>query len=305
MSEGPGHDLERQTAPAAAQADVRPSKLQGPLAAIAAAFLTVDFFTPAIMDARLPEILGVILFGMLPAQFGVLAVWAVVGPGRWLARQAATTALAALGWLAFGAGAAVSTHAPSDMSEVLFRFTALVPLVFLAVQLPLWIGRWLRGWRLVEAFAAAAADRRESRRFSMSDLLLMPALVGVPLALARFCAETAEEMAGSLIFAACLAPVSGFATLPCLLSAFRSRTAGGGFVAIAGYAFGLGLAFDAIGLAMAGAPAGFAALWAAPLWLLSLLASIHGSLALVRNAGYVLLPIPSSSSVTPESRHPA
>ena len=175
----------------------------------------------------------------------------------------------------------------------MFRFAALVPLGFLAVQLPLWIGRWLRGWRLVEASAAIAADQRESRRFSMSDLLLMPAVVAIPLALARLGAESAEGVAGSLVFAACLSPISSFATLPCLLSAFRSRTAGSGFVAIAGYAFGLGLAFDTIAVAMAGAPADLSALLAAPLWLLSLLAAIHGSLALVRHAGYVLLSAPS------------
>ena len=293
MSDGPEHNLERLTPRAAAKAEVRADKLQGSLAALATAFLTADFLAPAIMDRGPPEIIGVAIFGILPAQFGVLAVWAVVGPGRWQVRLAATTALAALGWLAFGAGSAASAQIPSGISEVLFRFTAHVPLVFLAIQLPLWIGRWLRGWQLVEASAAPAADRRESRRYSMSDLLLMPAVVGVPLALVRLGAESAEEVAGSLIFAACLAPASGGVTLPCLLSAFRLRTAGGGFVAIAGYAFGLGLAFDAIAVTMLGAPADFSAFWAAPLWFLSMLAAIHGSLALVRSAGYVLLPAPT------------
>lgn len=157
MSDGPGHDFGRQTA-AAAKAEVRASKLQHPLAILAAAFLTVDFFAPAAMDRVPPEIFSVILFGILPAQFGVLAVLAVVGPGRWPARQVATTVLAALGWLAFGAGSFAIAHAPSDVLEALLRLTALVPLVFLAVQLPLWIGRWLRGWQLAEA--SAAADQR-------------------------------------------------------------------------------------------------------------------------------------------------
>ena len=293
MSGGPDHDLERQTARAAAMAEVRADKFQGRLAAVAGAFLTVDFFAPAIMDRGPPEIIGVILFGILPAQFGVLAVWAVVGPSRWQIRLAATTALAALGLLVFVAGFGAFTRWPPFMKRDLYRFTGNAPLVFLAVQLPLWIGRWFRGWTLVEVPAAIAADQRESRRFSMSDLLLMPVVVSVPLTLARFCADSAEEVAGSLVFAACLVPASAFATLPCLLSAFRSRTAGSGFVAIAGYAFGLGLAFDAIAVAMAGAPGDVSSLFAAPLWLLSLLAAIHGSLALVRNAGYVLLPAPA------------
>lgn len=293
MSIGPDHDLACQTAPAAAKSDVRAGKLHRPLAVLAAAFLTVDFFAAAILDARLPEFFGAILFGILPAQFGVLAIWAVVGPGRWQIRQAATTVLAALGWLAFGAGTAASVHAPADFSEVMFRFTALVPLVFLAIQLPLWTGRWLRGWRLVEASCAASADRRESRRFSMNDLLLMTAVVAVALALARFCAESAEDVAGNWIFAAILSPASGFATLPCLLSAFRSRTGRGGILAIAGYAFGLGLAFDVVAVTMLGAPADLSEIWGGPVWLLSMLIPIHGSLALIRHAGYLLLPAPA------------
>lgn len=293
MTIGPDDDLGRHTTPAATKAEWRPSQLQGPLAMIAAAFMSVDFFAAVILDARLPEIVGAILFGILAAQFGVLAIWAVVGPGRWQMRQAATTALAALGWLAFGAGTTASVHAPADFSAVMFRFTALVPLVFLAIQLPLWVGRWLRGWRLVEASAADGAYRRESRRFSMSDLLLMPAVVAVGLALARLCAESAEEVEGSLIFAACLSLASGFAALPCLLSAFRSRTGRRGMLAIGGYALGLGLTFDVVAVTMLGAPADPTLFWGGLVWSLSMVMPIHGSLALVRRAGYVLLPADS------------
>lgn len=130
----------------------------------------------------------------------------------------------------------------------------------------------------------------------MSDLLLMPAVVAVALALARWCDEFAGGVAANLMIAAILSPASGFATLPCLLSAFRSRTGRGGFLAIAGYALGLGLFFDAIALAMAGAPADPSALWGIPLLVLSMLAAIHGSLALVRNAGYVLMPAQAKRS---------
>ena len=74
MSDGPDHDFGRQSALAVAKSEVRADKLQGLLAAIAAAFLSIDFFAPAIMDRDLPELFAAILFGILPAQFGVLAV---------------------------------------------------------------------------------------------------------------------------------------------------------------------------------------------------------------------------------------
>ncbi|HUY92213.1 MAG TPA: hypothetical protein VMV10_25965 [Pirellulales bacterium] len=290
MSDEPDHDLERQSAPAAAIAAPRAANVTRLLAALAAGSLGLDYFFAGIMDADPPAFIGAILLGMMPVQFGLLAIWAVVGPGRWLLRQLATTALAALAWLAIAVGVGVHPHAPPDFTEVSFRFTALVPLVFLAVQLPLWIARWLRGWRLVEASAAAATDQREARRFSLGDLLMMPAVVAVPLALSRWCDEFAGGVAANLMVAACLSLASGFATLPCLLSAFRSRTAGGGLLRIAGYAIGLGLAFDAAAVTMFGALPDTSAGWFVPLFILSMLMATHGSLALVRNAGYVLLP---------------
>jgi hypothetical protein len=65
------------------------------IAALTAVYLAADFFAPALQEGTPPDLFSSAILGILPAQVGLLAIWAALGPGRWHARLLLTTALAA------------------------------------------------------------------------------------------------------------------------------------------------------------------------------------------------------------------
>jgi hypothetical protein len=264
----------------------------GRISALVAAFLAANFFTSAVMERNPSEWLGALIFGIVLAQFGPLAIWAALGTGRWHARLLWTTALALLGWFVFAVGFDAFTGAPSSVKQRTFSITAFVPLCLLAVQAPLWIARWFRGWRLSDSSAPITADDREARRFSMTDLLMMPLAVAFPLALARWQSKAFEgEITVLAVALVCLPILSGLASLPCTYTAFRSRTLSKGFLAIAVYSIGLSLGTNTVLLAVFGAPARAWALINVLLFICSILFATHGSLVILRGGGYILLPV--------------
>jgi len=163
----------------------------------------------------------------------------------------------------------------------------------------LWIARWIRGWRLCDSSVPITADDREARRFSMSDLLMMPLAVAIPLALVRWRLKDFEgEFAALAIALACLPVVSVLASLPCTYTAFRSRTLSKGFLAIVIYSIGLSLGTSTVLLAVFGAPARASALINVLLFICSILVATHGSLVILRGAGYILLPAKAKPATT-------
>ncbi|HVW37766.1 MAG TPA: hypothetical protein VHB99_10695, partial [Pirellulales bacterium] len=229
---------------------------------------------------------------ILPAQVGLLTIWAAMGPGRWHARLLLTTALASLGWFAFAAGFNAFANASSLTTSQLFRITAVVPLLFLTAQAPLWVARWTRGWRFANSTARVAADDRDARRFNMIDLLWAPLAIAAPLALVRWQLRHFDnELNGLLaIVFPCTAVLIGFSTLISTQTAFRCRTLPRGFMTVAGYSLGLGGATNAVLLAAFGIPPDFSPHRFLSMAIISTFFFMFPSLLVLRNAGYVLLP---------------
>lgn len=263
------------------------------IVALATALYAADFFIPAMLEGSPPDFLSSTVLGILPAQLGLLAIWTTFGRGRWYARLLQSTAAASLGWSAFGLGLKLLTSETSGTMEKVFRSAAFVPLLLLAAQPPLWVARWIRGWLLFKPSANVVEDLRESRRCSMTDVLLAPLAVAVPLGLVRW---QWKDFGGEFQFSlamlfACMPIVSSFSTLPCLLTAFRSRTFQSGLLAIAAYSLGASTATNAILLAAFGAPPFISPLVSISLFIISMLFVIHGSLAMLRRGGLELLPV--------------
>lgn len=268
------------------------------IVALATAFSAADFFIPAMLEGSPPDFFSSAILAILPAQLGLLAIWTTFGPGRWYARLLQTTAVALLGWFAFGLGLKSLTRETSGTTEAVFRSIAFVPLLLLAAQTPLWGARWVRGWLLSKPSANVVEDSREARRFSMTDVLLMPLAAAIPLTLVRW---QWKNFGGEFQFLfatlfACMPIFSSFSTLPCLLTAFRSRTFQSGFLAIAAYSLGASGTANAILLAAFGAPPFISPLMSISVFIISMLLVMHGSLAMLRNGGLELLPAPASGA---------
>ena len=123
-----------------------------------------------------------LLVGIGAGQLGLLATWAVLGPWP-LYRQWFEAMLVGIGlFLAFLAG--IVTANPREGLPPRTIFLQMILAVFgllFAVQLPLWLVRLLRGWRLVLRSADATRTAIESRQLQIRDILIATTIVAVAL----------------------------------------------------------------------------------------------------------------------------
>ena len=142
----------------------------------------VNFIAGAFVAEARNAVLPGIVLGVLAGEFGLIAIWAVIGPQPWISRFLITLGPAIALLLAFLFGLKIDEpHLPPELIAV----TVLVfPLVFLCVQFPMWIGKIAMGWRLIGAGSEDPAPSMSSRQFGIGHLLGTTTIVAVAMGLA-------------------------------------------------------------------------------------------------------------------------
>ncbi|HEX5104670.1 MAG TPA: hypothetical protein VFV87_12705 [Pirellulaceae bacterium] len=176
------------------------------------------------------------LFGAIAAQPAVLSAWLVWGSGSFWKRLAlhwgAAYGLAIL-WL-IGAVAAEGPR-DGDIRNALEIVPFSLPLLGLAIQLPLWAARMGFGWRLVDS----CADDPRPRPLAIRDLMVGTVIVAVSLAAAKLAEGMDRGLEGWLVWAILAPSVAGIsliAVLPVAAWILRQRNLVMGMVLTAVYA---------------------------------------------------------------------
>ena len=143
-----------------------------PLGLFVCGFAISNFLTPPIMNSAGPSnamlmvpLMG-LLIGFMASQCGLLAVWGVLGPFRAPARLAITLTIGVFLMASFGVGAAVLDPPGYYLGEMTCSLLFL-PLVLLAVQLPLWVFRLATGGRITHVGTHAGQSMTPQRQFGL------------------------------------------------------------------------------------------------------------------------------------------
>ncbi len=215
-----------------------------PMLLFVVVFALMDFFIPAMSGETRSATVAWFLEGLMVGQFALLSIWAVLGAEPVLVRWPLMllTVMGLLLILFLGMFAAFG--ALLRAADVIQLFCWL-PLVFLAVQSPLWILKLLTGCRIVEVTAEDKLPSEESRQFDLRQMFVATALIAVLLTVARLGFyldprphEGAETQMWLPLLTACLicAAWSAFATIPCLGAVFVARNPTAGLIGVIVYA---------------------------------------------------------------------
>jgi hypothetical protein len=179
--------------------------------------------------------------------------------------------------------------------------------IAVAVQLPLWLARLLRGWRLVPRGTDASRMVIESRQMQIRDILIAMTLVAVTLGSAKYLvqghgARMEMEAILSILVACVVAAIWSALLLPmCVWASLGASSVGFRIAVLAGYlitlvAIVLGIVV-AVSIATSGRtvwilePIAYAAFLAPHV---ALLATLLSGLGLARACGYVLVSVRSA-----------
>jgi hypothetical protein len=161
-----------------------PSKSLGPFMPLIAVFAAVDFVMPIMVGGREKGLLAGVLWGAVCGQFSLLCLWAVFGVQRLLARWPLSLLAATLlyGLLPLGVGVVFGSPAV-DITAVVVG-VLILPLLFLGVQVPLWVLRMATGWRIVVDGTQHACSLPQSRQYGLQQIFGATAAVAMALGLA-------------------------------------------------------------------------------------------------------------------------
>jgi len=168
-------------------------------------------------------------YGMIGAQMALFAIWCALVPLHWLKRMLMAVISGLVLYGAWAAGYAIYTLHSSWLRERLWErlVTGLLclPILLLAVQIPLWMMRiWFR-WRI------AHPDEDSSETFQplrIRDLMIATTAIAMALAAAQL-SQTISVPSGNgsivpLVVAAIVIMVlSAISVLPAVLAVLRSR----------------------------------------------------------------------------------
>ena len=209
--------------------------------------------------------IGFGIVGCVLAQGNLLAAWLAWGEGPFLRRLWAHWKIAIglyLVWLV-GMILAVRDH---EMPAVAATVALGVPLVSLAVQLPLWFARQWLGWRLVRTTADATPT--SGPPLAIRDLMLATLIVAAALALARLAPVWEDGSDRWVAWAICC-------TVACVISAIALLPAGA--LLLRSPLFSRGLAWSAL----------YAAAWIDLPWVIVAILRWYGSVTLPPAAVFV------------------
>jgi hypothetical protein len=168
--------------------------------------------------------------GVMLAEGFILAAWLVWGAGSFFKRLLihwAAVAWLALAWLL---GAILDDGFSGEVRDGLENVPFVLPLLSVAIQLPLWIARYYFGWRLIDR----CGDPSPEKPLGIRDLLVATSIVAVSLALIRLPEDWAGEdawMAWGIIVPA-LAGISLVSVLPVAVWMLHVRNLAIGLVCI-------------------------------------------------------------------------
>lgn len=113
--------------------------------------------------------LGVVGATLAPPT--LLALWAVFGPQPAVARLPLTTWLIAAFALCLAAGAILAIGEPAPGNSVTISLGAMWLLAFFVMQVPLWLLRAVRRWRLEHIGSASNQPAKPAHQFTLRGLL--------------------------------------------------------------------------------------------------------------------------------------
>ena len=200
-----------------------------PIVLLITLFVFVDFFGGAAIDYEPPAISGAVLQGLIVAQLGLLAIWAVLGPQPLVVRwPLALLTTAVLYCVAIG-GVLIGGY-DTSLAEVTAAILVL-PIVCLSVQLPVWILRLATGGCIARRESTGGLSAKQSRQFDLKQMLGSITVVALALGLARLGvgAIVSDSIAVSVVwigfalFCVMSSVISAFLTLPCIYAALVAR----------------------------------------------------------------------------------
>lgn len=166
-------------------------------------------------------------FGVICAAAGLVAIGGVIGPGPFLLRIAVSIGFAVLLFAIWFLGWAVSDnqlneHETRDLFVVLLCF----PIVYLSIQIPLWIVRFVFSWRC--EFVVGMQAEPTMPPLTIRKLLMGTTFVALALGATRAAASVANESPLDFwivlaITCASTAGVSLISALPIVWSTLRAR----------------------------------------------------------------------------------
>ncbi len=123
--------------------------------------------------------------GLIGAEAGLLAIAAVMGPGRWHLRHLVVAGVAVLWIVAWFVGFGLTRlfrgngyYGPT--SNDMFAVILVIPVMFCACEIPLWIFRAFLRWRIEPAIGSG--DSSKPPQFSIAGILIATSAVAIALA---------------------------------------------------------------------------------------------------------------------------
>jgi len=156
------------------------------------AYAIADFTVPLVFDGmgRHGWPVAAFCIGALGGEICLGAIWAALGPSRFWPRWLLVLAVAFALYLAFCFGIVVSSPylASRDVTEMIMP-SLLIPLLFLVIQMPLWVRRIASGWQILDPREVTSYSATEARQFGLANMLGLMAFLAVALSLVQIAAS--------------------------------------------------------------------------------------------------------------------
>ncbi len=201
------------------------------------------FAVVPLMDVFDPDDAGAFFvymcFGVICAAAGLVAIGGAIGPGPFLLRIAVSIGVAVVLFVFWSLGFLAAEDIPlgSDRRDLLVTLLCF-PIVYVSIQIPLWIVRFAFSWRC--EFVVAMQAEPAVSPLTIRKLLIVTALVAVALGATRAAASVTPEPLPDFWFVlaivcASTAGVSSISTLPIAWSTLRARRLVWWLSGLAGY----------------------------------------------------------------------
>lgn len=234
------------------ESSVQKASPQAVLCALAAGAAFICVIAPAALEHAESGFIFGVVFGLFGGFNAVPIIWSVLGPGS-LALRVSRCFLLVVGFLFnFVVGLVIAAGGPGSMLEYIVLFGVL-PLMFLAAQVPFALMRMATGWRIWMARFDGDEQRPRGRQFGIAHLLLVTTFIAIALALARW---SLYEVRGFIPWAAMLVELGilllwiSLVGIPCLWTVFRVSQLWISALISAVHAGLLTLAFVVVGLVL-------------------------------------------------------